>query len=108
MCYGVEDFHMETLPARSEESFPSALGRATLRLAWHAIRLPIVTLLIILEPFVRTILMGIAMLGVLMCLFHQFLLHDPRFPFWLMLSLSIGSAMLLLPYYALIRLFSIR
>jgi len=85
-----------------------AVARAALLLLWTAIRLPIVTLLIILEPFVTLVLMAIATLGVLTCLFHEFLLKDPHFPFWLMLGMSIGSALLLLPYYALIRIFSTR
>ena len=92
----------------SRRLLPVALARAALLVLWTAIRLPIVTLLVILEPFVTTILMGIAMLGVLMCLFNRFLLHEPHFPFWMGLGLSIGSGMLLLPYYTLIRLFATR
>ncbi|HVA19302.1 MAG TPA: hypothetical protein VMU55_03930 [Solirubrobacteraceae bacterium] len=100
---------MDTVPAHSEyreRSLPAAIGRTALRVIWHAIRLPIVTVLIILEPFVTVVLMGIATLGVLMCLFYEFLIKAAHFPFWLMLCLSIGSALLLLPYYTLIRIFS--
>jgi hypothetical protein len=107
----MEEFVMNTVPAQSpstRESLPLIGGRTALRLLWHAVRLPVVALLVILEPFVTTVLMGIATLGVLVCLFYEFLLKDPHFPFWLMLCLSIGSALLLLPYYALIRLFSTR
>ncbi|MGH8254608.1 MAG: hypothetical protein ACRET0_00130 [Steroidobacteraceae bacterium] len=102
---------MQTFTARTQSdrsSLPAAAARTALLLLWHAVRLPIVTLLVILEPFVTMILMAIATLGVLMCLFYEFLLKDPHFPFWLMLAISIGSALLLLPYYALIRLFSMR
>jgi hypothetical protein len=100
---------MDTVPADSQHtrrSLPAAVGLGALKLLWHVVRLPTVTFLVILEPFVRTILMGIATLGVLMCLFYEFLVKLPHFPFWQMLGLSIGSALLLLPYYALIRVLS--
>jgi hypothetical protein len=79
---------------------------AALRSLISGVGLVLVMPLVILEPFVSFILMAIATCGLLMCLFNRFLVHDPRFPFWLMLSLSIGSAFLLLPYYALIRFLS--
>lgn len=102
---------MASIAAESRGAQPNLIAAAgffTLRLGWHAIRLPLLTLLVILEPFVRTILMAIAMLGVLITLFYEFVVRLAHFPFWLMLALSIGSALLLLPYYALIRLLSIR
>ena len=102
---------MATFPAGSPNDprdLPTTVGLVAVRLLWQTIRLPIVTLLVILEPLVRTILMGIATLGVLMCLFYEFLIRFPHFPFWQMLALSLGSALLLLPYYALIKLFSMR
>jgi hypothetical protein len=46
--------------------------------------------------------------SLLLYLFHEYLLNLPHFLFWLMRSLSVGSALLLIPYYALIRLFSTR
>jgi hypothetical protein len=39
--------------------------RGTLRLLWHAVRLPVYTFLVILEPVVRLILGALALLGVL-------------------------------------------
>ena len=84
----------------------SATGRAALRLAWHAIRLPILALLLVLEPFVRVVLSALAALGIFMTLFFEFLIRLPHFPFALMLAISAGFAMLLVPYYLLIRLFS--
>ena len=80
--------------------------RTLLLLIWIAIRLPAVTLLIILEPFVTICLMGFATMGVITCILNYLFLQFPHFPYALMLSISIGSALLLLPYYGLMRFLS--
>ncbi len=85
----------------------AATGRGTLRLAWHAIRLPILALLVVMEPFVRVILSLLAALGVFTALFFEYLVRLPHFHFLLILGISAGCALLLFPYYLLIRLFSI-
>jgi hypothetical protein len=81
-------------------------GRGLARLGWHAIRLPILATLAVLEPVVRTLLSGLALLGILMALFFEYLIRLPNFPFWLMIGLSIGCALLLTAYYSLMRLFA--
>jgi hypothetical protein len=81
-------------------------GRGVLRLAWHTIRLPSVALLVVMEPVVCGVLSMIAVLGVLTAFFFEFLIKLPHFPFWMMLGISTGFAVLLVPYYLLIRLFS--
>lgn len=48
------------------------LLRGTLRLLWHAVRLPVYVFLVILEPVVRFILGALALLGVLTALFLKF------------------------------------
>lgn len=73
------------------------------RACWHGVRLPILTLLVILEPIVTFVFMGLALLGVLMSLFNRYVLALPHFPFVLMLSISVGFALCLVPYYLLIR-----
>jgi hypothetical protein len=45
------------------------LLRGTLRLLWHALRLPVFMFLSILEPVVRFVLTALALLGVLTGLF---------------------------------------
>ncbi len=80
------------------------LLRGTLRLLWHALRLPLFMLLEILEPIVRFILGALALLGVLTALFFKFY-GAPHFPFALMLGASIGVGLMLAGYYALLRLF---
>ena len=52
------------------------------------------------------VLSALAALGIFMTLFFEFLIRLPHFPFALMLAISAGFALLLVPYYHLIRLFS--
>ena len=73
---------------------------------WTGIRLPALALLLVMEPLVCGVLSGVAALGVLCTLFFGLLVRPPHFPFWLMLGISAGIALLMIPYYALIRLFS--
>ena len=80
------------------------LLRGTLRLLWHALRLPVLMFLAILEPVVRLILGTLALLGVLTALFFKFY-GVPHFPFALMLGMSVGFGLMLVGYYALLRLF---
>jgi hypothetical protein len=80
------------------------LLRATFFLLWHAVRLPVYMFLVILEPVVRFILGALALLGVLTALFFK-LYGLPHFPFALMLGVSVGLGLMLVGYYALLRLF---
>jgi hypothetical protein len=80
------------------------LLRGTLRLLWYALRLPALTFLVILEPIVRFFLGALALLGVLTALFFKFY-GVPHFPFALMLGVSVGLGLMLVGYYALLRLF---
>ena|SRR5579863_10045797 len=81
------------------------LFRGTLRVIWHAVRLPVYVLLVILEPVVRFTLGALALLGVLTALFLK-LYGVPHFPFILMLGTSVGLGLMLVGYCALLRLFS--
>jgi hypothetical protein len=90
------------------ESRPTITGGllpGTLRLLWHAVRLPVLMLLTILEPVVRFILGALALLGVLTALFFRFY-GVPHFPLALMLGVSVGLGLMLVGYYALLRLFA--
>ena len=58
-----------------------------LRFTWHAVRLPVLALLITLLPVVQIILSSVALLGVLTAFFFRFL-GAPNFPFWGMLSFA--------------------
>jgi hypothetical protein len=60
--------------------------------------------LAILEPIVGFILGALALLGVLTALFFKFY-GAPHFPFALMVAVSVGLGLMLVGYYALLRLF---
>ena len=76
-----------------------------IRWLWRVTSLPVLMLLVILEPLVTFAFAALALLGLLTTLF--FYLVGPRdFPLWTMLALSLGFAIALVPYYALIRLLS--
>ena len=76
--------------------------RETLRWLWWLVRLPVVMLLVILEPVVSLVFGGLALLGVLMVLFYN-LIRLPHFPTWTMLSLSVGFAIVVRLYRGLIQ-----
>jgi len=59
--------------------------------------------LVILEPLVTFVLAALALLGLLTTLFFC-LVGPPQFPVWTMLALSLGFAIALVAYHALIRL----
>jgi hypothetical protein len=76
-----------------------------IRWLWRVNSLPVLMLLVILEPLVTFAFAALALLGLLTTLF--FYLVGPRdFPLWTMLALSLGFAIALVPYHALIRLLS--
>lgn len=92
----------------SSRSWLAVGGRGALRLTWHTIRLPALALLVTMEPLVCGLLSLLAILGVLTALFWEFVVQPPHFPFWTVLGLSVGFALLQVPYYLLVRLFSAR
>jgi hypothetical protein len=67
------------------------------------VRLPAYVLLVILEPVVRFVLGAFALLGVLAASFFR-LYGVPHFPFALMLGASVGLGLVLVGYYALLRM----
>jgi hypothetical protein len=75
------------------------------QLLWFLVRLPIFTLLRILEPVAALVLGGFALAGVLTTIFFV-LIHAPHFPAWTMLTISIGFGLALMFYEALLRVFS--
>jgi hypothetical protein len=77
----------------------------SIRWLWRAACLPVLMLLVILEPLVTFVLATLALLGLLTTLLFYFV-GPPEFPLWTMLALSLGFAIALVPYHALIRLLS--
>lgn len=94
----------DDLPAnrvsRTRRAVTTILGAA-----WALGRIPVLAVLVVLEPIVCGALWLLATLGVLTALFYRFLIHDPRFPFWPALGISVGLALLVGLYDLLIRLF---
>jgi hypothetical protein len=79
------------------------VGRGILWLLWQGIRVPTLTLLVILEPVVSVVLGLFALFGVLTALFWK-LVGPPHFPFVLVLSISVGFGLALMLYHKVIRL----
>jgi len=83
----------------------SSTRRQIIRLFWQGACLPVLMFLVILEPIVTFVLAALALLGVLTTLFFK-VVGPPGFPMWTMLALSLGFAIALVPYHALIRTLS--
>jgi len=83
-----------------------ACGVAILWLAWQAIRLPLLTFLVILEPIVSFLLSALALLIALTALLWAFSHPKPNFPFWTVLSGSLVCVLVLTLYHALMRVLS--
>ncbi len=100
---------LDELPGEGFEPGRAArVLRVLLGLAWDVVRLPVLTLLAVLEPLVAFFFSACALLLALTALFVRFLVHRSDFPFWGMLALSIGCVWALALYYATIRVFGLR
>lgn len=75
------------------------------KLIWTAVRLPVLLVLVILEPVMTALCGALALLGILTTIFFL-LVGPPHFPWITMLAISLGFVLVLLPYYALIHLLS--
>jgi hypothetical protein len=76
-----------------------------IRWLWRVACLPVLMVLVILEPLVTFVLAALALLGLLTTLFF-YLVGPPEFPVLTMLALSSGFAVALVPYRASIALLS--
>jgi hypothetical protein len=83
----------------------NSYGRTLLRGLWLLFRIPVLTLLLILEPVVALVLGGLALAGVLATLFFV-LIHAPHFPTGAMLMISVGFGLALMGYEVVVRVFS--
>ena len=82
------------------------LLRGILLFIWCMVRVPIVIVLAFLEPVVRLLLIGIAVLSLLSGLVYLGSNVVPAIPFWVMVCVSIGCVMLLAVYQYVLRLLS--
>lgn len=93
--------------SRAEDhSVAADIACGILWVVWHAVRIPVLALLLILEPVVTLVLWSAALLGVLTSLLFEFSGASPDFPFTLMVSIAVGCAVLAMAYHALLRLLS--
>jgi hypothetical protein len=77
----------------------------SLRWLWRVAGLPLLMVLVVLEPLISFALAALALFGLLTTLFF-YLVGSTEFRVWTMLALSLGFAIALVPYHALIRLLS--
>ena len=73
---------------------------------WCIVRVPIVIVLAFLEPFVRLLLIGIAVLTLLTGVVYLGSSVAPAVPFWVMACVSAACVVSLAAYQALLRLVS--
>jgi hypothetical protein len=73
---------------------------------WCVVRVPIGIVLAFLEPFVRLVLFGIAVAGVLTAFVYKGSSVAPPIPFWVTIGVSFGCVLLLALYHSLLRLLS--
>lgn len=89
-----------------DRSVAATVALGILWVIWQAVRIPILALLLILEPVVTLVLWGAALLGILTAFLFEFSGVVPDFPFTLIVCISIGCQLSLFLYYGLIRLLS--
>jgi len=95
----------EALPPLS--TFRERAVWAVLCVTWKAIRFPVVALMIVLEPVVRLLLAGFALLMTLTALFLKLVMPlQAHAPFWTLLAIAVGCMAVLTVYYAILRILS--
>ena len=102
---GLESYCMRPASATQFEygrSFLRGLGRVL----WAVIRLPIVALLLLLEPVVSFVCSAGLVLGLLTCIVWELSAAAPQFPLGKMLVFSFGCPVVLFLYQALLSLFA--
>jgi hypothetical protein len=80
------------------------VSQSTLAFALHATRLTVFAVLAVFEPIIRVTLSLLAILMIGVSLFNRYVIHTAHFPFWLMMGLAAGSAVVLIIYYRFMRI----
>jgi hypothetical protein len=96
----------ERYSAKDEGSAVLDLLRGALLFLWFVVRVPIGIVLAFLEPFVRFVLMGAAVAGVITAFVYKGTSVTPAIPFWVTIAISFGCVVVLALYHALLRLLS--
>jgi hypothetical protein len=79
-----------------------------LRLAWDVLRVPALTVLVILQPVVEFVLCTSALLVLLSAILLKLTTHRPEVPFWGMVAVSVGCVWALALYHGVMRILSVR
>jgi len=95
-----------SLRVESEHEFEGSESSRVARSIWKALRLPLVGMLMLLEPAVRYICSLALVLGIIASLAFEMSAVGPRFPFLGMMTISLGFGVVLFLYYGLIALLS--
>ena len=74
---------------------------------WRVAALPLLVVLALLEPLITFTFAALSLLGLLVTLFF-YLVGPPGFHVLTMLAISLGFALILVPYHALVRWLSAR
>lgn len=90
----------------SEGSIVGDLLRSFLLFLWCVIRVPLLIVLGFLEPFVRVVLIGIAILTVITAFVFEGSSARPAIPLWMMLCIATACVLLVAAYHGLLRLLS--
>jgi len=99
-------FHTHPQHDRCELPRERTLASGVLCILWQVVRLPVLAVLLVLEPFASLILTAFGFLGIVLALILKFSGDLPHFPFWLMIAFSVGALLLLMVYHVLIGVFS--
>jgi hypothetical protein len=95
---------MRTAPTTEFEYSPSFL-RAFGRVLWTVIRVPVVAILLLLEPVVSFVCSAGLVLGLVTCIVWELSAAGPKFPLGKMLVFSFGCPVILFLYHGLLSLF---
>jgi uncharacterized membrane protein YphA (DoxX/SURF4 family) len=88
----------------NEGSVVGDLFRALLVFLWCVIRVPLLIVLGFLEPFVRFVLTGIAVLTVITAFVFEGSSAKPAIGFWMMIFIAMACVLLVAAYQGLLRL----
>lgn len=77
----------------------------TWTIAWTLVRMVIIAVLVLVEPFLRLILLGIGYAAFLLSVIGGFLLDLPHLPKWGILGLAVGCVVLYLLFLLVMSLF---
>lgn len=94
------------LSTANEGSVIGDLLRSVLLFLWNVFRVPLLIVLGFLEPFVRFVLIGIAILTVITALVFEGSSAPPVIPFWMMICVAMVCVLLVVAYQRLLRLLS--